>query len=131
MTLASTEGLQGLADALAAAFPSEGKGTIARGELTVTVKRESLVAVATFLRDDPNCLFKILLDVCGVDYLDRPERFEVVLYWSLPMFHLFFHPWASGPNPQAAFCSLAVDSLILAGAIFFGLGWRKGNGSNG
>jgi NADH-quinone oxidoreductase subunit C len=32
----------------------------------------------TFLRDDEACLFKVLVDVCGVDYPDRPERFEVV-----------------------------------------------------
>ena len=80
MTFASTDGLQHVADALVAAFPSEERGTIARGELTVTVKRQSLVAVATFLRDDPNCLFKILLDICGVDYLDRLDRFEVVYH---------------------------------------------------
>jgi NADH-quinone oxidoreductase subunit C len=36
--------------------------------------------VATFLRDEPACLFKILVDVCGVDYIDRPERFEVVTH---------------------------------------------------
>lgn len=69
-----------MADAVAAAFPGAAKGTIADGELTLPVARESLVAVATFLRDDPTCLFKILLDVCGVDYPERPERFEVVYH---------------------------------------------------
>ena len=34
----------------------------------------------TFLRDDSNCLFKMLIDVCGVDYPDREERFEVVYH---------------------------------------------------
>lgn len=34
----------------------------------------------TFLRDDTNCLFKILVDVCGVDYPEREERFEVVYH---------------------------------------------------
>ena len=32
----------------------------------------------TFLRDDANCQFKLLMDVCGVDYPDRDERFDVV-----------------------------------------------------
>ena len=32
----------------------------------------------TFLRDDPSVLFKVMVDLCGVDYPDRPERFEVV-----------------------------------------------------
>ena len=80
MTLASTDGLKALADALAAVFPGEEKGTIIGGELTLTVKRESLIKVATFLRDDAGMLFKILVDVCGVDYPERPERFEAVYH---------------------------------------------------
>jgi NADH-quinone oxidoreductase subunit C len=47
-------------------------------ELMVRVKRGTLVRVLTFLRDDSNCQFKLLMDVCGVDYPDRDERFEVV-----------------------------------------------------
>ena len=31
-----------------------------------------------FLRDDPKCRFTVLCDICGVDYPDRPQRFEVV-----------------------------------------------------
>jgi NADH-quinone oxidoreductase subunit C len=30
------------------------------------------------LRDDPKCRFTMLCDVCGVDYPDRPLRFDVV-----------------------------------------------------
>ena len=80
MTLASTDGLKALADTLAAAFPGEEKGAVVAGELTLTVKRESLIKVATFLRDDAAMLFTILLDVCGVDYPERPERFEAVYH---------------------------------------------------
>ena len=80
MTLSSTDGLKALADTLAAAFPGEEKGAVVGGELTLTVKRESLIKVATFLRDDAAMLFKILLDVCGVDYPERPERFEAVYH---------------------------------------------------
>jgi len=36
------------------------------------------VQVLTLLRDDPNCMFKQLVDVCGVDWPDQDERFEVV-----------------------------------------------------
>ena len=32
----------------------------------------------TFLRDDSNCQFKQLIDLCGADYPSREERFEVV-----------------------------------------------------
>ena len=31
-----------------------------------------------FLRNDGNCQFKILIDICGVDYPQRNPRFEVV-----------------------------------------------------
>jgi NADH-quinone oxidoreductase subunit C len=49
-----------------------------RGELILWARRAAIVRVCTFLRDDPKCLFKMLSDLCGVDYPDRPERFEVV-----------------------------------------------------
>jgi len=52
--------------------------SIRNGEAIVTVKRESIVPVLTLLRDDPALHFEVLLDVSGVDYPDRPERFEVV-----------------------------------------------------
>ncbi len=51
---------------------------VVRGELVVWVKRESLVAAASYLRDDAVCDCKMLIDVCGVDYPDRDNRFEVV-----------------------------------------------------
>ena len=53
---------------------------IARGELTLQVRRESVIRVLTFLRDDSNCQFHQLLDVAGVDYPDREERFDVVYH---------------------------------------------------
>ena len=49
-----------------------------KDELCVVVKRASIVPFLTFLRDDAACDFKQLVDVCGADYPDRPERFEVV-----------------------------------------------------
>jgi NADH-quinone oxidoreductase subunit C len=48
------------------------------GELCLEVNREHIVHVLTFLRDDVNCRFKQLVDVCGVDYPERNPRFEVV-----------------------------------------------------
>ena len=47
-------------------------------ELVLKVHRERIVRVLTFLRDDVNCQFKQLMDVCGADYPEREERFEVV-----------------------------------------------------
>lgn len=47
-------------------------------ELCLVVERERIARVLKFLRDDVNCQFKQLMDVCGVDYPGRDERFEVV-----------------------------------------------------
>ncbi|MGA8759101.1 MAG: NADH-quinone oxidoreductase subunit C [Stellaceae bacterium] len=47
-------------------------------ELSIRVEREVLTDVLRFLRDDPKCRFSVLCDICGVDFPDRPLRFEVV-----------------------------------------------------
>src|SRR5882724_4451273 len=61
------------------AMPEQVLGTeIVHGQLIVRVQRDAVVPMMTFLRDDPKCLFKVMIDLCGVDYPDRPERFEVV-----------------------------------------------------
>jgi NADH-quinone oxidoreductase subunit C len=49
-----------------------------RGEAILWVPALSLVKVMTFLRDDPKCLFKMVVDICGIDYPEREKRFEVV-----------------------------------------------------
>lgn len=53
---------------------------VAYGELTITVRRDHIVEVLTALRDDPDCLFQQLVDVCGVDYPERAKRFDVVYH---------------------------------------------------
>lgn len=40
------------------------------GELTYEVAAENLLDVCTVLRDQPDLAFEMLIDVCGVDYLD-------------------------------------------------------------
>jgi NADH-quinone oxidoreductase subunit C len=52
--------------------------TVRLGELILETTPDRLIALLTFLRDDPKCLFKQLIDVCGVDWPDRPKRFDVV-----------------------------------------------------
>ena len=54
------------------------KAGVALGELELRVRRDAVVAVLKFLRDDPKCLFQQLIDVCGADFPERPERLEVV-----------------------------------------------------
>lgn len=53
---------------------------VAFNELTITVERDQIVKILTFLRDDSACKFVQLTDVCGVDYPERVERFEVVYH---------------------------------------------------
>lgn len=51
---------------------------VAFGELTLVVSREALLGVMTALKTRFG--FQQLLDVCGADYPDREERFEVVYH---------------------------------------------------
>lgn len=63
------------------ALSGEGWGVeaqIAYGELTLVAPRDQIVEVLTTLRDRFG--FQQLLDLCGVDYPDRRERFEVVYH---------------------------------------------------
>jgi len=48
------------------------------GELTLDARPEGLVSLFKFLRDDPRCLFSQLASICGVDWPDREQRFDVV-----------------------------------------------------
>jgi NADH-quinone oxidoreductase subunit C len=57
---------------------------VARSELTVEVGREHILEIIQFLRDDPACRFGCLIDICGVDYPEREERFEVVYHLLSP-----------------------------------------------
>ncbi len=87
MTLPTPEALKEFGDQIMAALPQDAdRIEIIHGELILWVKREAIVRVSTYLRDDPSCLFKIMLDICGADYPDRPQRFEIV-YNFLSMKH--------------------------------------------
>jgi len=79
--------LKDLGDLIADTLSTEVITTdVCNDELAVTVRPEAIVKVLTFLRDNVNCQFKILMDVCGVDYPDRDDRFDVV-YNLLSMTH--------------------------------------------
>ena len=43
----------------------------------MVVDKSALFEVMTFLRDHSTCQFKALVDIVGVDYPEREERFEV------------------------------------------------------
>jgi len=53
---------------------------IAFGELTLSVTGSYLIEVLSYLRDAPGYEFKILIDICGVDYPNRERRFDVVYH---------------------------------------------------
>jgi NADH-quinone oxidoreductase subunit C len=57
---------------------------IVRGELTLFVTCDRIARVLTELRDDSECLFEVLIDICGVDYPEREKRFEVVYHLLSP-----------------------------------------------
>jgi NADH-quinone oxidoreductase subunit C len=48
------------------------------GEQIITAPVEKLLPLLTFLRDDADLQFSQLVEIAGVDFLDRAERFEVV-----------------------------------------------------
>jgi NADH-quinone oxidoreductase subunit C len=54
---------------------------IAVGELTVDTTPADILRLLAFLRDDPKCEFKILIDICGVDWPNRAQRFDVVYHF--------------------------------------------------
>lgn len=75
----ANQALQEHGDYLTTALAMESpKFEVVREEGILTLSRGAIVGVLTFLRDDANCLYKMLVDICGVDYPDRDERFEVV-----------------------------------------------------
>ena len=58
--------------------------SIAHGELTLHIKRDAVVSVLRFMHDDARTQFISIIDICGVDYPDRAERFEVVYHLLSP-----------------------------------------------
>jgi NADH-quinone oxidoreductase subunit C len=49
-----------------------------RGETTVVVKKEDIVAICAYLKKEEG--FNFLSDLCGVDYLGKSPRFMVVYH---------------------------------------------------
>ena len=58
--------------------------SIAFGELTVRVHRETILDAVRMLHDDPQTQFWSMVDVCGADYPERDERFDVVYHLLSP-----------------------------------------------
>lgn len=74
-----TAALKELGDVIGVALGDAVLATaVVQGELVVHARTDDIVKVLTFLRDDVNCRFKQVMDICGVDYPDREKRFDVV-----------------------------------------------------
>ena len=69
--------VEALAHAVAL-LPGVTRATVELGELVVHTGRESMLAVLTALRDREEFAFEQLMDLCGVDWPERPLRFDVV-----------------------------------------------------
>ncbi len=57
---------------------------VANDELTIHSNPASILRLLAFLRDDTECQFKQLVDLCAVDWPGRAQRFDVV-------YHLLSH----------------------------------------
>lgn len=76
---ANREALSDLGAYIEAKFGGEIRGQeLINSELVISAAPQNLVKLCKFLRDDTQCLFRQVVDICGVDYPDREKRFEVV-----------------------------------------------------
>ena len=80
-----TEPLKALGDHIAASLPGSVTGVaVAFGELNVRAVAADIVKVLTFLQSDGKCQFWSFIDLCGVDYPGRENRFDVVYHLMSP-----------------------------------------------
>lgn len=74
-----------LAEVVAGALGSDALSVdVAFGEVSAVVQRERIVEAVTLLRDRPDLGFISIIDVCGVDYPERADRFDVVYHLLSP-----------------------------------------------
>jgi NADH-quinone oxidoreductase subunit C len=57
---------------------------VSYGELTLSTTTSAVIELLTFLRDDVQCGFVCIIDVCGVDWPKREKRFDVVYHMLSP-----------------------------------------------
>lgn len=64
--------------ATVATLPGVTATLIQNGEVVALAGRDSVVPLMTALRDHADCAFEQVMDICGVDWPQRAERFDVV-----------------------------------------------------
>ncbi len=68
-------------DKLSRQFPRSVIETHAhRGDATAVVRKEDILAISKFLRDDPDLAYNFMMDLTAVDYMGKEPRFEVVYH---------------------------------------------------
>ena len=79
--MSSLEALETLAqDLVTKAMGAIDGYSVAFGEVTLNARADRIVEVLTLLRDQKNAQFQQLVDLCGVDYPERAQRFDVVYH---------------------------------------------------
>ena len=91
-----------------------------RGVASIFVGPESIVEAAAFLRDDPDLSYNFLENLCGVDYLGRDPRFEVV-------YHLLSVPNRARVRLKVRVAGSAADEGIIptVQSVWPGAGWPE------
>ena len=117
MSTKETTNRLGFADYLVSAIPHSVYTAVSvNGELTLSVPASSIKEVLLFLRDHTNCQFKVLIDICGVDYPEKEARFEVV-------YHLLSIKYNSRIRVKVAVDELTpIDSVT---SIYNSAGWYE------
>jgi NADH-quinone oxidoreductase subunit C len=71
--------VQDIGEIIATALPEAVISTeVQHGELIIHAHAAAIGKLAHYLRDNVNCQFKQLVDICGADHPERPKRFDVV-----------------------------------------------------
>lgn len=79
--MADIEDLQALGEYIATAQAQSVQGVEVRhGELTILAARDQIADLLKFLISDAECRFETLIDLAGVDFPDRSDRFEIVYH---------------------------------------------------
>ncbi len=88
-----------------------------RDQVFVSVNRERIIDICRFLHNDPDIYMDYLVDLCGVDYLDRQYRYEVVynLYSVKYKHRIILKALIPADNP-------GIDSVV---PIWSGANWHE------
>jgi len=52
--------------------------TIYKNELCINVPSDKIIPILFFLKNHTNSQFKMLSDICAVDYINKKQRFEII-----------------------------------------------------